>query len=154
MEKAGLKLKPSKCCFARQEVEYLEHLVMPEGLKTNHKLVESITHFPTPSGVNEVRRFLGMASYYQRFIDGFAWIAAPLRELTHKNAVFQWSESCEKAMRYLKVKLTSAPVLAYPSLDKPFTVETDACINGLGAVLQQKQDDSKLHPVAFVSRSR
>jgi len=78
IEEAGLKLKPSKCYFARQEVEYLGHLVTPEGLKTNHKLVESITHFPTPSDVNGVRRFLGMASYYRRFIDGFARIAAPL----------------------------------------------------------------------------
>jgi len=56
-------------------------------------------------------------------------------------------------MRNLKVKLTSAPVLAYPSFDKPFTVETNACIDEMGAVLQQKQDDSKLHPGAFISRS-
>ena len=56
-------------------------------------------------------------------------------------------------MRSLKDKLTSAPVLAYPSFDKPFTVETDACINRLGAVLQQTQDDSKLHPVAYTSPS-
>ena len=150
IEEAGLKLQPPKCNFARREVEYLGHRVTPEGLKTNQRLVEAVTMFQTPTDVNGVRRFLGMASYYRRFI---ARIAAPLRELTHKNAVFNWTEACKKAMATLKKKLTSAPVLAYPSFDKPFTVETDASINGLGAVLQQKQDDSKLHPVTYASRS-
>ena len=64
--------------------------------------------------MSEVRRFLGLASYYRRFIDGFAKIAAPLRELTRKNTVFQWTEACNESMRTLKTKLTSAPVLAYP----------------------------------------
>ena len=109
--------------------------------------------FPTPTDVNGVSRFLGLASYYRRFIDGFARIAAPLRELTRKNAIFKWTEACEGALKTLKEKLTSAPVLAYPSFNKPFTVETDACLNGLGAVLQQTQEDSKLHPVAYASRS-
>ena len=153
IEEAGLKLKPVKCHFARSEVEYLGHLVTPEGLKTNHRLVEAVAMFPTPTDVSEVRRFLGLASYYRRFIDGFARIAAPIRELTRKNSVFSWTVVCEKAMKTLKEKLTSSPVLAYPSFDKPFTVETDACINGLGAVLQQLQGDSKLHPVAYASRS-
>ena len=106
-----------------------------------------------PTDVNGVRRFLGMASYYWCFIGGFARIAAPLRELTHKNAVFNRTDACEQSMATLKEKLTSAPVLAYPSFDELFVVENDASINGLGAVLQQKQDDSKLHPVAYASRS-
>ena len=62
--------------------------------------------------------------------------------------MFQWTEACDEAMKILKDKLTTAPVLAYPSFDKPFTVETDACIEGLGAVLEQIQNDSRLHPVA------
>ena len=87
IEEAGLKLKPTKCHFARSEVEYLGHLVTPKGLKTNQRLVEAVNMFPTPTDVNGVRRFLGLASYYRRFIDGFARIAAPLRELTRKNTV-------------------------------------------------------------------
>ena len=153
IEGAGLMLKPTKCRFARQEVEYLGHVVTPEGLKPDRKLVEAITEFSAPTDVNGVRRFLGLASYYRRFIGGFARIAAPLRELTRKNALFKWTGQCEEAMRTLKVKLTSAPVLVYPTFDKPFTVETDASINGLGAVLQQSQDDGQLHPVAYASRS-
>ena len=153
IKEAGLKLKPAKCHFARQEVEYLGHLLTPEGLKMNKRLVEAIKEFPSPTDVRGVRRFLGLASYYRRFIDGFSKIAEPLRELTHKNTDFQWTEACDEAMTRLKNRLTTAPVLAYPSFDKLYTVEIDASISGLGAVLMQMQDDSKLHPVAYASRS-
>ena len=103
IQEAGLKLKPSKCHLARREV------------RTNEKLVEAITLFTSPKDINGVRRFLGMASYYRRFISGFARIAASLRKLTRKNTVFQWTEACDEAMKILKDKLTTAPVLAYPS---------------------------------------
>ena len=93
IEEEGLKLKPTKCHFARSEVEYLGHLVTPEGLKTNQRLVEAVTMFPPPTDVNGVRRFLGLASYYRRFIDGFVRITAPLRELIRKNTVFNWTEA-------------------------------------------------------------
>ena len=153
IQEAGLKLKPVKCSFAHSEVEYLGHLVTPEGLKTKQKLVEAITQFPQPTDVRGTRRFLGLASYYRRFVKDFSKIAEPLRELTRKNAVFQWTEVCEQAMARLKDCLTHAPVLAYPSFDKPYTVETDASICGLGAIVSQIQDDAKLHPIAYASRS-
>ena len=100
-----------------------------------------------------MRRFLGLSSYYRRFISNFARVAEPLSELTRKNTAFRWTQTCEDAMSQLKERLTTAPVLAYPSFDKPFTVETDASISGLGAVLSQTQGDTKLHPVAYASRS-
>ena len=149
---AGLKLKPSKCRFVREEVEYLGHLVTPQGLKTNVRLVEAVKQFPRPTDVSGVRRFLGLSSYYRCFISNFARVAEPLRELTRKNTAFRWTQACEDAMSQLKERLTTAPVLAYPSFDKPFTVETDASISGLGAVLSQTQGDTKLHPVAYTSR--
>ena len=153
ISEAGLKLKPSKCRFVRSEVEYLGHLITPEGLKPNSKLVEAIQEFPRPSDVSGVRRFIGLASYYRRFIRDFARIAEPLRELTRKNVSFHWTPACEDAMEKLKEKLITAPVLAYPSFGEPYTVETDASISGLGAVLSQMQPDEKLHPVAYASRS-
>ena len=153
IEEAGLKLKPSKCRFVCKEVEYLGHLVTPEGLRTNERLIEAIKQFPRPTDVSGVRRFLGLSSYYRRFIRNFSRIAEPLRELTRKDTPFLWTQSCEEAMCQLKEKLTTAPVLAYPSFDKPFTVETDASISGIGAVLSQVQEDAKLHPVAYASRS-
>ena len=134
-------------------MEYLGHLVTPQGLKPKEGLVKAVTQFPRPTDVSSVQRFLGLASYYRRFIKNFAKIAEPLRELTQKNVAFHWTESREAAMTTLKEKLTTAPVLAFPSFDRPFTVETDASISGVGAVLIQYQEDQKLHPVAYASRS-
>ena len=153
INEAGLKLKPSKCLFVRREVEYLGHLVTPQGLRPNARLVEAVQQFSTPTDVGGVRRFMGLASYYRRFISNFARIAEPLRELTRKDAPFRWTKSCADSMAQLKKKLTTAPVLAYPSFHKPFTVETDASISGIGSVLSQIQVDAKMHPVTYASRS-
>ena len=149
----GLKLKPSKCKFARREVEYLGHVITPEGLRTSPRLIESVHEFPVPQSIQDARRFLGLASYYRKFVPGFARIAQPLHQLTCKGASFTWSLECQSAFQELKTKLTSAPVLAYPTFDKDFVLETDASVQGLGAILSQTQNDKKLHPVAFASRA-
>ena len=122
----------------------------PEGLKTNDRLVAAVQDFPQPQNIRNARRFLGMSSYYRRFIPQFA---QPLHSLTQKGASFHWSAECQEAFDTLKLKLTMAPVLAYPSCEKPYTMETDASLSGLGAVLSQVHDDGKLHPVAYASRS-
>ena len=150
---AGLKLKPAKCHFIRKEVEYLGHIITPQGLKTNPKLVTAVQGFPVPRNVQEVRRFLGMSSYYRRFIPRFSKVAQPLHALTRKGAEFLWNDDCHSAFESLKQRLISSPVLAYPAFTKPFTLETDASIQGLGAVLSQKQEDGKSHPVAYASRA-
>ncbi len=148
-----MKLKPSKCSFVRDEVEYVGHVLTPDGVKTNPKLVQAVREFPQPQNVREVRRFQGLSSYYRRFIPQFAAIAQPLHRLTRKNVEFRWTEECQEAFDTLKEKLIAAPVLAYPSFDKPFVLETDASIKGLGAVLSQPQEDGLTHPVAYASRS-
>ena len=153
LEKAGLKLKPSKCHFARKEVEYLGHVITPQGVKTNPKLVEAVRDFQAPRDVKGLRRFLGMSSYYRKFIPNFAKVAEPLHRLTRKDVVFKWSPQCQEAFTTLKRKLTEAPVLAYPAFGQEFVLETDASISGLGAVLSQKQADGKIHPIAYASRS-
>lgn len=153
LERAGLKLKPSKCHFLRESVEYLGHLITPQGLKPNPKQVQAVIEFPVPESVTNVRQFLGLTSYYRRFIAQFAKIAALLHALTLKDAVFEWSRECEVAFEALKAAITHSPVLAYPNFSLDFVLETDACVKGLGAVLSQCQDDDILHPVAFASRS-
>ena len=110
LRKAGLKLKPSKCHFVRQAVEYFGHVITP-GLKPNPKQVSA---YPAPETVLQVRQFVGMTSYYRRFIDGFAKIASPLHTFTKKNSTFIWTMECQNAFEVLKAKLTCAPVLAYP----------------------------------------
>ena len=149
----GLKLKPSKCHFCCQEVEYLGHVITPQGLKTSEKHIAAVREFPTPESVRDVRRFLGMASYYRRFIPQFARIAHPLHALTKKDVTFTWTPECQKAMEVLKLKLICAPVLAYPDFKEAFILETDASIQGLGAVLSQVQKDGRPHPIAYASRS-
>ena len=150
---AGLKLKPAKCHFAREELEYLGHIITREGLKTNPRLIEAVREFRTPRNIHEVRRFLGLASYYRRFVQGFARIAAPLHYLTRKEVQWLWTPKCDCAFQQLKNLLTTAPVLAYPKFDQGYTLETDASIHGLGAVLSQRQSDTQLHPVAYASRA-
>ena len=149
----NLKLKPPKCKFARREVEYLGHFITPGGLKPNVRLTSAVQDFPRPQNIHEVRRFLGMASYYRRFIPHFARIAQPLHHLTSKDVPFAWSSEAESAFTALKAKLVTPPVLAYPRFGEDFTLETDASIQGLGAVLSQKQEDGKLHPIAYASRA-
>ena len=146
LKETKLKLKPQKCSFLRSEVEYLGHTISPQGLKTNSRIVEAVRAFPAPTNVKQVRQFLGMASYYRRFIPQFAKVAQPLHALTQKGARFLWSEECGEAFRALKDRLTNDPVLAYPDFDQDFTVETDASIRGLGAILSQKDVDEDSTP--------
>ena len=77
LKQAGLKLNPQKCHFITQEVEYLGHIITPDGLKTNPRLVEAVVNFPTPNNVQQVRQFLGLSSFYRRFIPNFAKIDTP-----------------------------------------------------------------------------
>ena len=150
---AGLKLKPSKCHFICQEVEYLGHLITPSGIHPNPNRVKAVQEFPVPQSVREVRQFLGVASYYRRFIRGFAKTAQPLHALTQKGAPFEWTQFCQNAFEELKSHLTESPLLAYPDFDKSFILETDASMKGLGPVLSQVQADGRPHPVAYASHA-
>ena len=123
---ANLRLKPSKCKFVQAQVEYLGHIITPSRLKTSPRLTSAVLEFPRPSNVHEVRRYLGMSSYYRRFICNFAKIAQSLHNLTCKGASFEWSAKCEEAFKLLKEQLATPLVLAFPSFDVDFTLETDA----------------------------
>ena len=94
-----------------------------------------------------------MASYYRRFIPKFAHVARPLHQLTKKNTTFHWTAVCQSAFDHLRSLLVQSPVLAYPDFSKDFTLETDACVKGLGAVLAQCYEDGRLHPVSYASRA-
>ena len=153
LQEAGLKLKPSKCHFVCQQVEYLGHLITPRGLLPNPKKVGAVVDFPVPTSVTQVRQFVGLASYYRRFIEGFARVAAPLHRLTKQDVEFQWTGECQDALDMLKKKLVEAPVLVYPDFNVGFVLETDASYQGLGAVLSQKLEDQLFHPVSFSSRA-
>ena len=149
----GLKLKPVKCHFLCPKVEYLGHLITPTGISPNPGRIAAVKDYPAPTSVKEVRQFLGIASYYRRFVRGFANVAQPLHALTQKGAVFSWTESCQQAFDALKSRLIDSPILAYPNSELDFVLETDASAKGLGAVLSQVHADKHLHPVAYASRA-
>ena len=155
LRKAGLRLKPEKCRFLRPRVHFLGHVVSKDGIYPDPAKTEKVQGFPTPTDVTSLRQFLGLASYYRRFIQNFAKIATPLNKLTRKDVVFEWSEACETAFSKLKELLVSAPVLAYPRFGSEvgFILETDASYVGLGAVLSQRQENGDVHPIAYASRS-
>jgi transposase InsO family protein len=114
--------------------------------------VEAVQCWPKPRNLHDVRSFLGICGYYRRFIAGFADIAAPLHALTGKGVKFEWRAEQQQAFETLKEKLTTAPVLAMPSNEEPYVLDTDASDIGLGAVLSQIQDGEE-RPIAFASRT-
>ncbi len=130
-------------------------MVTNEGTKPDTAKIDKIRNYPVPANVNEVRQFLGLASYYRRFVPNFSKIASPLHCLLKKDAAFQWTPQCDVDFTQLKTLLVSAPVLSYPQFhsDHPFILETDASGEGLGAVLAQQQEDGQIHPIAFSSQS-
>ena len=155
LRKAGLSLKPKKCRFLCEKVAYLGHIISANGVSPDPEKIDKVKCFPVPHDVTQVRQFLGLASYYCRFVPQFAKIAAPIHGLLKKENAFVWTPECETAFVKLKETLTSAPMLVYPKFgtEHEFVLETDASYVGLGAVLSQLQDDGKLHPIAYASRS-
>ena len=137
---AGLRLKPKKCLLLRNEVPYLGHVISDDGIRPDPAKTDKVKSFPVPHDVTTLRQFIGLASYYRRFVPGFAKIAAPLHALTKKDVSFDWTPQCDEAFCRLKDLLVTAPVLAYPHFgsDKEFILETDASGLGLGAVLSQR----------------
>ena len=140
---ANLKLKPKKCRFAEREVCYLGYRVSEYGLSTDPEKIKAVKEFPRPDDVKSLRSFLGLVSYYRRFIPCFSKTAGPLYFLTRKEIQFDWTPLCEEAFTQLKQALVSAPVLAYPNFEQKFLLETDASGVGLGAVLAQRQSDEQ-----------
>ena len=130
-------------------------MVSDAGIKPDPQKTEKVKNYPVPTDVSSLRRFLGLASYYRRFVRDFSTIAAPLNRLTKKDVPFEWSESCQESFERLKSALISAPVLVYPRFGpgNEFILETDASKIGLGAVLSQMQGDGTIHPVAYASRA-
>ena len=154
LREANLRLKPKKCMFLQSEVPYLGHVVSRSGITPDPKKVDKVRNYPIPTNPTKVRQFLGLASYYRRFVKDFSKIASPLYSLTSKESPFQWTLECQRAFESLKRLLATAPILAYPQFGEKcmFVLETDASHEGLGAVLSQRQEDGHLHPIAYASR--
>ena len=147
LRKEKLYAKLSKCEFWLNEVSFLGHIVSKEGIRVDPKKIEVVVEWKPPRNVTEVRRFLGLAGYYKRFVKGFSMIAAPMTRLLQKNLKFEWGEECQRSFDNLKAFLTEAPVLTQPTCGKEYVIFSDASLNGLGCVLMQ---EGKV--VAYASR--
>ncbi|UYV84436.1 K02A2.6-like [Cordylochernes scorpioides] len=137
---ANLGLNPRKCQLFQKKVEFLGHTVSAKGIQTSESKILAIRDWPKPKDKHELRSFLGLCTYYRRFVEGFADIAAPLHRLTEAKSTFHWNQDCENAFVTLKGGLCSSPVLVYPQPGMRFVLETDASNSGIGAVLSQVQD--------------
>src|SRR6218665_1556158 len=143
LQDANLKLKPSKCKLLQRQVLFLGHLVSEHGVTTDPAKVQAVEEWPTPNRVKDVRAFLGLSSYYRRFVPNFAHIARPLHSLTRKGQRFEWSESCERSFQALKRSLLEAPILGLPNDTDCYVLDTDASGEAIGAVLSQIQDSTE-----------
>ena len=154
LREAGLTANPAKCQFAMAECSYLGHIVGNGKVYPGKNKVQAVEDFPIPRTKKQVRAFLGLTSYYRRFIPNYASIAVPLTDLTKKAAPNQvlWNAQCDRAFGRLKKVLCSSPVLWSPDFTRPFILQTDASEFGVGAVLSQHDDEGQDHPVAYFSR--
>ena len=140
LSQAGLTLRGDKCTIGLTKVKYLGHLFSAKGMEPDHQKIAAVCDWDIPKNVSELKSFLGLASYYRRYICQFADIAAPLNNLTNKAVSFVWDNNCQSAFECLKSHLTRVPVLAYPDFSTTashFQLHTDASATGLGAVLEQ-----------------
>ena len=157
-------MKPSKCQFLKRQVSYLGHQVSKDGIAPDPDKTKVIHDWKQPESLKELRSFLGFASYYRKFVSGFAKIASPLHDLVnsclsemkkskHPRLPFPqlWTPECQASFEAIKDKLTTTPVLGYADYSEPFILETDASLAGLGAVLSQDQNGTR-RVIAYASR--
>jgi hypothetical protein len=137
IKKHGMFLKPKKCTIATHELHMLGHIISKKGIKTDPAKISAVKNYPDPTSKTEVQAFMGLAGYYHHFIKNCSKIAEPINRTLKKDFAFKWMDEAKSAFGLIKAKLCEAPVLARPSFKRTFKLHTDACRNGLGAVLSQ-----------------
>ena len=131
----NLFLKPEKCYFDVNEVEFLGLIVKPDTLAMDPVKLQGIKDWPTPTSVKAVRSFVGFANFYRRFIANFSALTRPLHDLTRKDQPWKWTQVEQDAFDTLRNHFITAPVLLMPDKTKPFSIESDASKFATGAVL-------------------
>jgi hypothetical protein len=147
----NLKLKPSKCKLLVRSVEFLGHLISPEGIRADPSKIEAVKTWPVPTSSKDTRSFLGFAQYYKKHIKDFSEVATPLHALTKKRVAFKWNDEAQKSLDRLKTLLVEAPCLAFPDRHAPFILDTDASLYSVGSVLAQIDANGDERPIAYGS---
>lgn len=155
LKSANLTVNIDKCNFCLPSLKYLGFVVDRHGLRTDPDKVKAMLDYPVPKTATEVKRFIGMCSWYRRFVKDYSTITAPVNALLkgrRKSQKVVWNEEADDAFRQIKQALVSAPILSSPDFSKPFYIQCDASNVGLGVMLTQRNGDNEL-VVAFASRS-
>jgi hypothetical protein len=150
---ARFTVKLTKCFFGRESVNYLGHVVGSQGIKPDPSKLKAVEEFSVPTNLTEVRSFLGLTTYYHRFVPSYSTVAEPLYRLQKKNVHFEWSSECQAAFEQIKQLLISSPTLRYPDFSREFMLMTDASDVGVGVVLAQVDADGKEYVVGYASRA-
>ena len=151
LDKAGLRLKLSKCTFLANEV--VGHCITSQGVKPVADKVRAITGAPAPQNVTQLKSYLGMVNYYHRYLPDLSTELAPLHELLKKGTKWKWSVKQETAFQKSKDMLRSAKVLVHFDSEKELLLSCDASPYGVGAVLSHRMEDGTEHPIAYASRT-
>lgn len=151
LHQAGITLKRTKCEFAKDKVELLGYQVSAEGIAALPSKTNAILEMPAPKDKKAVRSFLGMTNYYRQLIPGYAQIAEPLVRLTKASVRFKWTTEQQQALDELKSALASDAILAYPDVQRPYKLYTDACDYAIGAILVQDDDAGIERPIHYLS---
>ncbi|UYV75954.1 K02A2.6-like [Cordylochernes scorpioides] len=152
LQQAGLTINPDKCLFGSTRIKILGHVVDKDGIQPDSEKVEAIKKFPVPKSVCDIQSYLGLCSYYRRFIKNFSKIAAPLQILLKKDQKFIWTQEQKDSFESLKKALMQKPVLGHFKESAITKLHTDASSYGLGAVLVQIQENQE-NPIAYASRT-
>ncbi|CAI7849896.1 unnamed protein product [Closterium sp. NIES-54] len=146
-----LYAKLSKCTFTRSSIGFLGHVISSKGIAMDPAKVQCLAGWPAPRTVAELQSFIGLAKYYRKFVFNFSHICAPLTDLFHQGAAFQWGRPQQTAFNSIKSALTSAPVLTVADPSCPYFIWTDASDVAVGAILCQDHGHG-MQPLAFESR--
>ncbi|MCV6575237.1 MAG: dUTP diphosphatase, partial [Cohaesibacter sp.] len=151
LRRAKLYGRLHKCEFLKDKVDYLGFEVGHDGIRTSPEKVKAILDWPRPQSVHDIRSFIGLASYYRKFMKGFSQLAKPLTDLTRGKVAWSWGDPQENSFKALKVAIATAPILRLPDFERQFVITTDASDVAIGAILEQ-DFGSGLQPIAFSSR--
>lgn len=154
LRRANILLNAKKCELALNSVKYLGHIVTPKGIKPDPEKIQAIQMFQTPKNITEVRSFIGVCNFFQRYIRGFAEIARPIHDTVRTKQPFKWNDLAQRAMEKLKEKLITPPLLVHYDNEGQLTIRCDASGYGIGATLTQEcPDKTKTGVVAYTSRT-
>ena len=148
LQQHGVQWSKEKCAFFKGSVEYLGHHIDSKGIHTSPKKVKAVLEAPSPRNVQQLRSFLGLLNYYDKFLPNLSSLLHPLYQLLWAGEIWVWPKACEKSFQTAKLQLVSAPVLAHYNPEMPIVLAADASTYGIGAVISHRLEDDSEHPVS------